>query len=100
MASSDDGENGSLSAIALAQAALTTVAQLTGHPPEAATGLEWDGETWTVTVEVLELSRVPSTTDVLGSYQVRLDPQGALRGYKRVRRFSRGESRDEARAWR
>jgi len=93
--SSDDGDNGSLSAIELAQAALTTVAELTGHRPEAATGLEWDGETWCVTVEVLELSRVPSTTDLLGSYEVRLDGQGVLRGYKRVRRFSRGESRDE-----
>jgi hypothetical protein len=48
-----------------------------------------------VTVEVLELSRVPSTTDVLGSYEVRLDGNGTLRGYKRLRRFNRGETRDE-----
>jgi hypothetical protein len=90
--SSDDGD---LSALELARAALTTVEELTGHRSEAATGLEWDGESWCVTVEVLEMSRVPSTTDVIGSYQVRLDGQGTLRGYKRLRRFVRGEARDE-----
>lgn len=88
-------EDGNLSAIELARAALTTVEELTGHRSEAATGLEWDGESWRVTVEVLEMSRIPSTTDVLGSYEVRLDGQGTLRGYKRLRRFNRGEARDE-----
>jgi hypothetical protein len=91
----NSNEDGNLSAIELAQAALTTVAQLTGHRPEAATGLEWDGESWCVTVEVLELPRIPSTTDILGAYQVRLDGHGTLRGYKRLRRYSRGEARDE-----
>ena len=89
-----DSNNGSLSAIELARAALTTVAELTGYRPEAATGLEWDGEAWCVTVEVLELARIPSTTDVLGAYEVHLDGQGTLRGYKRVRRYSRGETRE------
>jgi hypothetical protein len=88
-------ENGNLSARELAQAALTTVEELTGYSPEAATGLEWDGESWCVTVEVLELSRIPNTTDILGAYQVRLDGHGTLRGYKRLRRYSRGEVRDE-----
>ncbi len=93
MANSDD--DGNLSARELARAAMTTVQELTGYEPEAATGLEWDGELWCVTVEVLELSRVPNTTDILGAYQVRLDGHGTLRGYKRLRRFSRGEARDE-----
>ena len=93
MADSNDNEN--LSAIELARAALITVQELTGFPPEAATGLEWDGESWCVTVEVLELSRIPSTTDIVGAYQVRLDGNGTLRGLKRLRRYSRGEARDE-----
>lgn len=91
----NSGKDGNLSARELAAAALTTVAELTGHSPEAATGLEWDGEAWCVTVEVLELSRVPSTTDILGAYQVRLDERGTLRGYKRLRRYSRGEAHEE-----
>jgi hypothetical protein len=93
MANSND--NGNLSALELARAALTTVQELTGYSPEAATGMEWDGESWCVTVEVLEMARIPNSTDMMGAYQVRLDGQGTLRGYKRVRRFSRGEARDE-----
>ena len=63
MAGSNDGR---LSAAELGQAALTTVHELTGYEPEAVTGLEWDGEFWQVTVDVLELARIPNTTDVLG----------------------------------
>ena len=95
MANSDD--NGRLSAVELARAAMTAVEELTGYSSEAATGLEWDddSDTWRVTVEVLELSRVPNTTDVIGAYEVRLDPGGSLHGYKRLRRFPRGEAREE-----
>ena len=95
MANSDN--DGRLSALELARAAMTAVEELTGYRSEAATGLEWDGDsdTWHVTVEVLELARVPNTTDVIGAYEVRLDPQGALHGYKRLRRFPRGEAREE-----
>ena len=95
MADSDD--DGRLSAVELARAAMTAVGELTGHPPESARALDWDEEagTWQVTVEVLELARVPNTTDVIGAYEVRLDPQGTLHGYKRLRRFSRGETREE-----
>jgi hypothetical protein len=92
MASSD---NGKLSATELARAALTTVEELTGYESEAVTGLEWDGESWCITVDALELSRIPNTTDILGSYEVRLDESGTLRGYRRVRRYSRGEPREE-----
>ena len=84
-------DDGRLSANELAEAALTTVEELTGREPEAVTGLEWDGEFWKVTVDVLELARVPNTTDLLASYAVQLDEGGSLRGYKRLSRFQRGQ---------
>jgi hypothetical protein len=89
MASSDD--DGRLSASELSQAALRTVEELTGYRPEAVTALEWDGEFWKVTVDALELERIPNTTDVLGEYEIQLDESGTLHGYKRTRRFVRGE---------
>jgi len=89
MAGSNDGR---LSGAELGQAALTTVQELTGYKPEAITGLEWDGEFWEVVVDVLELSRIPNTTDVLASYVVQLDEQGTLRGLTRARRFVRGQA--------
>ena len=85
-------DDGKLSATELSQAALTTVQELTGYEPEAVTALEWDGDLWQVRVDVLELERVPNTTDMIGEYLVSLDEDGTLRGYKRVSRFQRGKS--------
>jgi hypothetical protein len=86
-------DDGRLSAQELSEAALKTVQELTGYEAEAVTGLEWesDGEQWQITVDVLELSRIPNTSDVIGIYQVQLDERGTLRGYKRTGRYSRGQ---------
>ena len=92
MAGSDDGR---LSTKELAEAALRTVKELTGYEPEAVTGLEWDGEEWLITVDALELTRIPNTTDIIGEYQVKLDERGTLRGYKRTRRHVRGQADSE-----
>jgi hypothetical protein len=90
-------ENGRLSAAELSQAALLTVKELTGYKPEAVTALEWDGDGdyWRITVDALELSRIPSTTDVIGEYVVQLDEKGTLRGYRRTRRFVRAHGTGE-----
>ena len=87
MASSNN--TGKLSAIELGRAAMRTVEELTGYTAEAVTALEWGGEFWEISVDALELSRIPDTTDVLGEYIVRLDEDGNLRGYHRQRRFQR-----------
>jgi hypothetical protein len=88
-------DNGKLSAADLSRAALTTVGELTGYEPEAVTALEWDGEFWQITVDALELSRIPNTTDVIGEYAVQLDERGTLHGYRRLRRFQRGHAGDQ-----
>jgi hypothetical protein len=68
------------------------VQELIGRPVEAITGMEKDGNEWTVTVEVLELERVPATTDVLGKYEVTVDKDGELTGAQRTRRYPRSEA--------
>ena len=93
--SDDDGSKERLSARELTLAAKETIQDLTGYAPEAVTGFQWDGETWLVTVEVCELSRIPNTTDVMASYVVQLDEGGGLMGYKRTRRFTRGAAEAE-----
>jgi hypothetical protein len=92
---SNDGRDGRLSARDLTIAARETIQDLTGYPPEAVSGLQWDGDSWLVTVDVLELERIPSTTDVLATYVVQLDDGGELLGYKRTRRFVRGQAEEE-----
>lgn len=76
----------------IAARAVEQMQELLGRPIEGVTGLEKDGDDWTVTLEVLELERVPTTTDVLGSYEVKLDSDGELTGAQRTRRYARGEA--------
>jgi hypothetical protein len=79
-----------LSGRELAQRAQQELAEITALEPEGVTSLERaDDDTWMVTVELLELERVPPTDDVLGSYEAHLDENGDLLGYERVARYTR-----------
>ena len=71
------------------EAARRQVAAITGHPVESITGIENGDDGWTVTVEVLELERVPNTMDVLASYEVKVSDDGEVRGFERRRRYHR-----------
>lgn len=92
----DTSQNGkgspSLSAKEMTDAAVEALRDLTSLEPEAAVGLQWDGESWLVTLDVLELRRVPDTTDLLATYIVQLDDDGRLLGYERTRRFQRSQA--------
>ena len=86
-----DGGEARLSAKELTEAAVEAVTDLAGLEVETVTGLGWDGEAWVVTVDVLEVARIPNTTDVLATYEVKLDDAGSLLGYQRTGRFLRSQ---------
>ena len=50
-----------------------------------------DSKGWVVTVEVVELERIPESTSLLGSYEVKLDGSGDLVEARRLRRYSRNQ---------
>jgi hypothetical protein len=91
---SDDGAGERMAAADLALTARESVEALTGYPAESVSALEWDGESWAVTVDARELERVPNTTDVIATYVVRLDEQGGLLGYQRTRRYLRAQAEE------
>jgi hypothetical protein len=69
--------------------------ELFGKPVEAVSGFEQtngDGKGWTVTLELLELPRIPDTTSLLGTYEATLDSDGNLLGAHRVRRYPRNQT--------
>ncbi|QTE02073.1 gas vesicle protein [Streptomyces cyanogenus] len=68
------------------------LAELTGLAPESVSSFEETEDGWSLEVEVLELARVPDTMSLMASYQVELDPEGQLTGYRRVRRYERGRA--------
>ncbi|MER5434483.1 gas vesicle protein [Streptomyces sp. NPDC002588] len=85
----DDGRPSPMDVLNQARAQLS---ELTGMPAESVSSFEQTEDGWSVEVEVLELARVPDTMSLMGSYQVDLDPQGQLTGYRRVRRYERGRA--------
>lgn len=78
--------------MAVLRTAREQLAELTGMTPESVSSFERTEEGWLLEIEVLELSRVPDTMSLLASYEVQLDPQGELMGYRRLRRYERGRS--------
>jgi hypothetical protein len=64
---------------------------LTGQPCESVSSLSRTRDGWRVALEVVELERIPRTTDILASYVVELDDDGELMGYERVHRYYRNE---------
>ena len=60
----------------------------TGRRVTAVIGFDRSDDGWDVRVEVLELRRVPETMSILGLVQVKLDEDGELIGYRRLRRYA------------
>jgi hypothetical protein len=54
------------------------------------TSLERGTDGWLVGVEVVEDRRVPSSADILATYQTQVGMDGELLGYRRTRRYPRG----------
>ena len=79
-----------MTAAAAAQAALRQIAQLTAKRPEGVTGVERTDEGWTVGIELVEDQRIPSSADILATYETTIDADGELLSYRRVRRYARG----------
>ena len=74
----------------LAATAAQQLLELTGRATEGVTALEKSDDGWRVTVEVVEVRRIPNTTDVLALYEIDADDKGNLEAYRRIRRYVRG----------
>lgn len=70
--------------------------ELLGRPVEAVLGVQGDDDGgWMVTVQVVELRRIPNSTDVLGAYVVTLAQDGEMTGYRRQRRYNRSQADED-----
>lgn len=71
------------------------LAELTGYPVDSVSALGKTDGGWRLAVSVIELSRVPTASDVLAEYEVDLDETGSVVNYSRRRRFFRNQVGDE-----
>jgi hypothetical protein len=65
---------------------------LLGRPVEKVSSLERTHDGWVLALEVVELQRIPETTDVLATYEMELDGDLNLRRYGQARRYHRGHT--------
>jgi hypothetical protein len=89
-------QNGRVSAARVARHAREQMRELTGQPVEGVLAVRRADEGgWEVTVQVLELQRVPNSTDVLGAYMLSLDENGEVQEYRRTRRYYRNQVEED-----
>jgi hypothetical protein len=65
---------------------------LTGFAVSSVVSVKHDGETWRVTVELLEKEGIPDRMDILGIYETNIDSSGNLTGYERKGLRKRGDT--------
>lgn len=73
------------------------IQELTGKDVEGVLGIRRsdNGGAWEALVEVVELRRVPETTDVLAAYALVLGEDGDVQEYRRTRRYYRNQVEEE-----
>ncbi|MEI8165182.1 MAG: gas vesicle protein [Chloroflexales bacterium] len=64
---------------------------LTGLKASTVSSLSHDEEGWHIVADLIELKRIPESSDVLATYEARLDDKGNLLSYQRTRRYTRGQ---------
>ena len=80
-----------MTGLQIAQQAKEKLAELTGLTPDTVSSMKRNEEVWHVSVEMIEMKRIPDSADVLATYQCVLDEDGGLVSYERVCRYNRSQ---------
>ncbi|WP_254863315.1 gas vesicle protein GvpO, halophile-type [Halovivax gelatinilyticus] len=70
----------------------STAGDLVGHPFDGVSEISGAEDGWRAVVEVVERKAVPDTQDVIGRYEIELDEDGTVVGYRRIDRYRRGDT--------
>lgn len=79
----------------VAERAKRQLAEVTGFKPVAAIGSYRDAKGWHISVDMLEMARLPDSTDLLGTYEVDLDEEGNMVRFEKRRAHLRGVPYEE-----
>ena len=81
--------------MSLAERVKEQLAEVTGFSSVAVVGASKDEEGWHFSVDMVEMTRIPNSTDVIGTYLVSLDQEGKLVKFEKKRSRLRGEPCEE-----
>jgi hypothetical protein len=74
------------------QIAKKQLAELTNNKLDTVSCFSNDEKGWHVTIEMIEMKRIPEASDMLASYETLLDDEGNLLSYHRTRRYLRQQT--------
>jgi len=75
----------------IVEIAKKNLAELTEFSSPNAIGIDREGDTWHITVEMVEKPSESVNLEILGIYDVRLDASGNLLGFERTGMRKRGD---------
>ena len=78
--------------LSIRQTVQSTAGKVIGRPFDGVSEITATEDGWRAVVEVLERRAVPDTQDILGRYEVELDEDGVIEGYRRLDRYRRGDT--------
>jgi hypothetical protein len=81
--------------IEIVEQAKEQLVQLTRLQPDYLSSFTKQEDGWRVTVEFVEMRRVPDSNDILATYEARLDSEGNLLSYRRLKRYRRDQIMEE-----
>lgn len=82
--------------VELIRKVMSQVEELTGFDADSVSEFGRCEQGWTMTVNMLELKRIPASTDLLAEYEISLDGDGNVTGYHRARRYLRDQVMEES----
>ena len=86
------------SLIQIVEIARTVAEKYMGKNPESIIAIEEKPEEWKITIEAVERKSVPDSQDLLGRYDIRLDKNGELLGWKQKMIRKRSDKIDSSEA--
>jgi hypothetical protein len=92
----DDAWRGRFSAAQAAAVAGKQLVELVRLPLDSVSAVTRTESGWQVIVNLVELSRIPHSMDVISSYAVTLGEDGSLDGYRRMTRYKRDQLGDDS----
>ncbi|MEV4353336.1 gas vesicle protein GvpO [Nonomuraea sp. NPDC004186] len=84
-----DSDAEGLTAVTAGGVGLRHIIDVTAKEGEGVTAVEPVEGGWKIGVEVVEDRRIPSSDDILALYEARIDAEGGLLSYRRLRRYRR-----------
>lgn len=80
----------------ISERAKVELSRITGLDASHVSAVVNGADGWHVTVDLIELRRIPASSDVLAAYEAVFAPTGNLLSYRRTRRYSRDQMMEES----